>query len=68
MKVVYVLLSLCSDNLAMSHFEFSNNEHTGNVDEIIPRTFQDRSRIIIVRLYEGFEEVDVCDLVFSLFC
>lgn len=54
--------------MAMSHFDFSSNEHTDNVDEIIPRTFQDRSRNIIVRLYEGFEEVDVCDLVFSLFC
>lgn len=39
-----VSLSLCSDITTPSHFYSSRNEHTGNVDEIIPLTFQDKIR------------------------
>lgn len=45
----YVLeksMSLCSDIIATSHLDSSKSEHTGNVDEIIPLTFQDKTQSI----------------------
>lgn len=62
-----VSLSLCSDITTPSHFYSSRSEHTGNVDEIIPLTFQDKIRSMCSKIIKKSIRVCIKHIIYCFY-